>query len=84
MKQNRPIIILAQIVALGAAQETFYHNHTYYGNWSDGPELIQARTNSSAGIVIDEETEEKLLVVTGGVGNGLIYDQTDMNYTLCF
>ena len=35
--------------------------------------MIQARTNSFAGIVIDEETEEKLVVVTGGVGNGFIY-----------
>ena len=35
--------------------------------------MIQARTNSSAGIVIDEATEEKLVVATGGVGNGDIY-----------
>ena len=35
--------------------------------------MIQARTNSFAGIVIDEETEEKLVVVTGGVGNAFIY-----------
>ena len=53
--------------------KTFYHNHSNYGNWSDGPELIQARKYSSSGIVIDEATEEKLVVVTGGVGNDAIY-----------
>ena len=38
--------------------------------------MIQARTNFSAGIVIDKATEEKLVVVTGGVdnvGNGFIF-----------
>ena len=35
--------------------------------------MIQARKYSSSGIVIDEATEEKLVVVTGGVGNDAIY-----------
>ena len=48
-----------------AYSETFYHYHNH-GNWSDGPELLQARVNFAAGIVTDEITQEKLLLVTGG------------------
>ena len=48
-----------------AYSETFYHYHNH-GNWSDGPELHQARANFAAGIVTDEITQEKLLLVTGG------------------
>ena len=51
-----------------AYSKTFYHNHNH-GNWSDGPELLQARVSFAAGIVTDEETQEKLVVVTGGLGN---------------
>ena len=48
-----------------AYSKTFYHNHIH-GNWSDGPELLQARVSFASGIVTDEDTQEKLVLVTGG------------------
>ena len=39
--------------------------------WSFGPNLIQGRIFHSAGLVTDEATREKLIIVTGGrLGNG--------------
>ena len=58
--------------------KTFYHNHNH-GNWSDGPELLQARVSFAAGIVTDEATQEKLVVVTGGLGNdGISLNSTEI------
>ena len=45
--------------------QTFIYNH-YYGNWTNGPELNQARYQHAAGIVSDEATLQKLPIVTGG------------------
>ena len=45
--------------------KTFYYNHNC-GNWSEGPGLIQARFRHAAGIVTDESTQEKLVIVTAG------------------
>ena len=51
--------------------KTFYYNHNY-GNWSEGPELNQARTSHAVGIVTDEATQEKLVIVTGGSNNEIM------------
>ena len=58
--------------------KTFYHNHNH-GNWSDGPELLQARAKFAAGIVNDLDTQEKLVVVTGGISNDGIYSNSEEN-----
>ena len=49
---------------------TFYFNHIE-GEWSNGPILMQSRYMHAAGIVTDELTNEKFVVVTGGFLNAL-------------
>ena len=49
---------------------TFYFNHIE-GEWSYGPILMQSRYMHAAGIVTDELTNEKFVVVTGGFLNVL-------------
>ena len=49
---------------------TFYFNHIE-GEWSNGPILMQSRYMHAAGIVTDELTNEKFVVVTGGFLNVL-------------
>ena len=56
--------------------KTFYYNHNY-GNWSDGPKLNQGRENHAVGIVTDEATHEKLVIVTGGY-NGFNLKSTEI------
>ena len=46
--------------------KTYYFDHNL-GNWSNGPELILPRFGHAAGIITDEATYEKLVVVTGGL-----------------
>ena len=50
---------------------TFFYNHNegewhYFGNWTNGPSLVQGRRYPAAGIVTDEVTDEHFVVVTGG------------------
>ena len=45
--------------------ETYYYNHSDE-QWIDGPNMNQARYVHAAGIITDEATEERLVVVTGG------------------
>ena len=50
---------------------TFFYNHNedelhYFGNWTNGPSLVQGRRYPAAGIVTDEVTDELFVVVTGG------------------
>ena len=50
---------------------TFFYNHNegelhHFGNWTNGPSLIQGRRYPAAGIVTDEVTDEHFVVVTGG------------------
>ena len=45
--------------------QTFYYNHKK-NSWSEGSALNHARFYHAVGIAIDEETKEKLVIVTGG------------------
>ena len=38
-----------------------------YNKWSHGPSLIQGREDHAAGILTDEATMEKFVLVTGGM-----------------
>ena len=58
-------------------QTTHYFDHQGH-NWIQGPDLMQARRVHAAGIVTDEMTTEKLVIVTGGEYNGIILDSTEM------
>ena len=48
------------------SSNTYYYNHKTT-NWTNGPILNFARSYFGAGIVFDDITQEKLVVVTGGI-----------------
>ena len=50
---------------LDRTASTFYYNHIE-DEWSNGPSLMQSRSNHAAGIVTDELTNENFVSVTGG------------------
>ena len=58
-------------------QTTHYFDHQAH-NWIQGPDMMQARMEHAAGIVTDEVTTEKLVIVTGGEHNSIILDSTEM------
>ena len=49
----------------GLIAQTFYFNHKTW-KWSNGPDLNKPRYLCAAGIVTDEITKEKNIVVSGG------------------
>ena len=56
---------------------THYFDHQGH-NWIQGPDLLQARIGHAAGIVTDQVTTEKIVIVTGGQYNGIILDSTEL------
>ena len=60
--------------ALSMVPSSLHQGH----NWIQGPDLMQARRIHAAGVVTDEVTTEKLVIVTGGEHNGIILDSTEM------
>ena len=61
-----------------ATKTTHYFDHQSH-NWIQGPDLMQARWQHAAGIVTDQVTNEKLVIVTGGFHNpGITLDSTEM------
>ena len=68
--QNDPTINTASAI-------TFYYDHQI-NQWLNGPALIQARDSHAVGIITDENTMEKLLIVTGGVSYGVLIYATEI------
>ena len=60
-----------------ASALTFYYDHQI-NQWLNGPALIQARDSHAVGIITDENTMEKLLIVTGGVSYGVLIYATEI------
>ena len=60
-----------------ATQTTHYFDHQSH-NWTQGPDLMQARWGHAAGIVTDQVTNEELVIVTGGDRYGILLDSTEM------
>ena len=58
-------------------QTTHYFDHQAH-NWIQGPDLMQARWQHAAGVVTDEVTTEKLVIVTGGDYHGIRLDSTEI------
>ena len=56
---------------------THYFDHQGH-NWIQGPDLMQGRRGHAAGIVTDEVTTEKIVIVTGGEINVIKLDSTEM------
>jgi hypothetical protein len=60
-----------------ATKKTHYFDHQSH-NWIQGPDMMQARWGHAAGIVTDQVTNEELVIVTGGICNGIFLDSTEM------
>ena len=58
-------------------QTTHYFDHQG-NNWIQGPDLMQGRRSHAAGVVTDEVTTEKFVIVTGGDYHGIRLDSTEM------
>jgi hypothetical protein len=58
-------------------QTTHYFDHQAH-NWIQGPDLMEAREDHAAGVVTDEVTTEKLVIVTGGAHNGIYLDSSEI------
>ena len=57
---------------------TVYYFEHEGENWSQGPDLIQARRAHAAGLVTDEITYDESVIVTGGEYNGIVLDSTEI------
>ena len=57
--------------------QTFYYDHSNE-QWIDGPTLNQARTEHTAGIITDEESYGRLVIVTGGTDNSNVFKSTEI------
>jgi hypothetical protein len=57
---------------------TVYYFDREGQNWSQGPDLMQARIHHAAGIITDETTYESFVIVTGGKYYGIDLDSTEI------
>ena len=62
----------------GVTLPTVYYFEHEGNNWGQGPDLMQARREHAAGIVTDETTYDKFVIVIGGEYNGIILDSTEI------
>jgi len=61
-----------------ASEQTWFYKHATR-TFSDGPELKNARSSHASGIVIDQETNEVIPMVTGGINSDFNYlDSTEI------
>ena len=65
IKNDLTMVIGGYSSSIWQVAKTFYYNHANKV-WSNGPTLNQKREDHAVGIVIDEVTKEKLVIVTGG------------------
>ena len=61
----------------GGTWFTYYFDHERE-EWIDGPTMQYSRSNHAAGAVTDEQTSEKLIIVTGGRYVGSILTSTEI------
>ena len=59
----------------GATNGNLFSNSTWYYNhatqtFKPGPTLLEGRYRHTAGIVLDHTTNQKIIVVVGGLGTG--------------
>ena len=62
----------------GVTLPTVYYFEHEGKNWSQGPDLIQARREHAAGIVTDETMYDEFVIVTGGEYHGIWLDSTEI------
>ena len=63
---------------LSVTLPTVYYFEHEGKNWSQGPDLMQARRGHAAGIVTDETMYDEFVIVTGGEYNGILLDSTEV------
>ena len=68
---------MSKLASKSASQDTYYFIHENQ-TWIKGPDLAQGRMAHAAQVVIDPETKEELVIVTGGLEteNGETYIDT--------
>ena len=71
------LLIGGRTTGLATIPKVFYFDHEGK-NWSQGPDLIQARRSHAAGLVTDEITYDEFVIVTGGEYNGIFLDSTEI------
>ena len=59
-------MLIGGLYEFGGTRFTYYFDHERE-EWIDGPTLEYSRYNHAAGSVTDEQTSEKLIIVTGGI-----------------
>ena len=65
IRHDLTMVIAGETLGNFSIAKTFNYHHNQ-GNWFDGPELNQGRQEHAVGIVTDEVTQEKLVIVTAG------------------
>ena len=71
------MLIGGRTTGLVTIPTVYYFDHEGK-NWSQGPDLIQARREHAAGLVTDETTYDEFVIVTGGECNGIMLDSTEI------
>ena len=71
------ILIGGRMTGMVTIPTVYYFEHEGK-NWSQGPDLIQARRGHAAGLVTDETTYDEFVIVTGGEFNGIVLDSTEI------
>ena len=56
---------------------TWYYNHVTQ-KFQPGPSLMEGREEHASGTVVDQETNENIVVVAGGYNNGDVLDSTEL------
>ena len=51
----------------GNSAKTYYFQHKTQ-TWIEGPDLLNSRSRLAAGVVTDQTTREKHIIVSGGIG----------------
>ena len=63
---------------LPLSEVTWYYNHVIQ-KFQEGPSLMDSRSGHASGTVVDQETSENIVVVTGGATGGISYlDSTEL------
>ena len=71
------------ILSGGRTSDTKYSPITWYFNhetnvFSAGPSLLEGRFRHGSATIVDKVTKEKIPMVTGGIGNDVVLDSTEL------
>ena len=81
---NASTIIISGGTSKSSDNPVYYNHLTWYFNhvtqkFQEGPSLMDSRSGHASGTVVDQETSENIVVVTGGATGGISYlDSTEL------